>query len=62
MRCERFYKKARGSEIKGYTGIDSPYEAPKNPELVVVTELLSPDDSIELVMDMLRTRGKLSYP
>lgn len=32
------YKKARSGEIKGFTGIDAPYEAPLNPELVVETD------------------------
>ena len=32
------YKRARAGEIKNYTGIDSPYEAPENPELVIDTE------------------------
>jgi adenylylsulfate kinase len=32
------YKRARAGEIKNYTGIDSPYEAPDNPELVINTE------------------------
>lgn len=37
------YKKARAGEIKNYTGIDSPYEAPEKPELVVDTEYLNLD-------------------
>jgi adenylylsulfate kinase len=32
------YKRARTGEIKNYTGIDSPYEAPDNPELIIDTE------------------------
>ena len=32
------YKRARAGEIKNYTGIDSPYEAPDNPELIIDTE------------------------
>lgn len=52
------YKKARAGEIKNYTGIDSPYEAPEKPELVVDTDLLSLDDSVALVLELLRTRGK----
>lgn len=47
------YAKARKGELKGFTGIDSPYEAPKNPELSVDTELLSPKEAVEMIMDYL---------
>ncbi len=40
------YKKARSGEIKNFTGIDSPYEIPKNPNLIVDTE----NESIEQSM------------
>jgi adenylylsulfate kinase len=36
-----FYKKARAGEIKNYTGIDSPYETPLNPDLILDTERIS---------------------
>jgi adenylylsulfate kinase len=48
------YKRARAGEIKNYTGIDSPYEAPDNPELVIDTESESLEESIAKVMDFLR--------
>lgn len=51
------YKKARAGEIKNYTGIDSPYEAPENPELVIETDQLSLEDSIEAVLELLQQRG-----
>jgi adenylylsulfate kinase len=35
------YKKARAGEIKGFTGIDSPYEVPKDPDMVIETAGLS---------------------
>lgn len=44
------YKKARRGEIKNYTGIDSPYEAPKTPELIIDTELETVDESIARVV------------
>jgi adenylylsulfate kinase len=47
------YQKARRGEIKNYTGIDSPYEAPKNPDLVVDTELETIDESIAKVISLL---------
>ena len=43
------YKKARKGEIKGFTGIDSPYEAPLNPALEIKTDELSLDASVEVI-------------
>lgn len=54
------YKKARAGEIKNYTGIDSPYEAPEKPELVVDTEYLNLDESVDRVLLMLSERGTVS--
>jgi adenylylsulfate kinase len=48
------YKRARAGEIKNYTGIDSPYEAPGNPELVVNTDSESLEESVTKVMDFLK--------
>lgn len=47
--CEKrdvkgLYAKARRGELKNFTGIDSPYEAPENAELVVDTSKKSPED------------------
>jgi len=50
------YKRARAGEIKNYTGIDSPYEAPENPELVVNTESESLEESIAKVIDFLKSK------
>ena len=47
------YKKARKGEIKGFTGIDSPYEAPENPALEIRTDELSLEDSIERICDFI---------
>lgn len=51
------YKKARAGEIKNYTGIDSPYEEPIKPELVVDTELLDLNTSIQNILTLLNERG-----
>lgn len=51
------YKKARAGLIKNYTGIDSPYEAPVKPELVVDTGTASLDSSVNAVMTLLADRG-----
>lgn len=47
------YKKARSGEIKGFTGIDAPYESPEKPELTIDTSELSVDDSARKVIDYL---------
>jgi adenylylsulfate kinase len=52
------YKKALAGEITGFTGVDDPYEAPENPELVVDTLHESPEESLQQV---LRTLVKLGY-
>jgi len=48
------YKRARAGEIKNFTGIDDPYEAPTNPEVECRTDLESPEDSVEKVLQKLR--------
>ena len=47
------YAKARAGEIKGFTGIDDPYEAPENAEVVVKTGELSVEESAQMVIDKL---------
>ncbi len=51
------YKKALAGEIKGFTGIDDPYEEPENPELVVYTDKETLDESVNKVMNLLKERG-----
>jgi len=53
------YKKARRGELKNFTGIDSPYEAPEAPELHVETEKLDADAAAERIVAELRARGVL---
>ncbi len=53
------YKKAREGKIKNFTGIDSPYEAPENPELRLDTSERAPEDLAEEVVDYLRAGGWL---
>ena len=50
------YRRARAGEIKDYTGIDSPYEAPDNPELVIDTDGDSLKESIAKVVDFLKSK------
>jgi adenylyl-sulfate kinase len=42
-----FYKKALSGEIKGFTGVDSPYEEPSNPEILLRTDKLSVEECIK---------------
>jgi adenylylsulfate kinase len=44
------YEKAFAGEIKGFTGVDDPYEQPSAPEVVVDTESLDPEESAQLVI------------
>ena len=55
-----FYRRARAGEIKNYTGIDSPYEAPNNPELIVDTEHESLEESVSKVIDFLKVKTIVS--
>ncbi|HEY1367957.1 MAG TPA: adenylyl-sulfate kinase [Gaiellaceae bacterium] len=51
------YAKAFAGEIKGFTGVDDPYEEPLSPELVLDTELHSPEESAQLVLETLASLG-----
>ncbi|HET6872384.1 MAG TPA: adenylyl-sulfate kinase [Sporolactobacillaceae bacterium] len=51
------YKKARAGEIKAFTGIDSPYEAPIKPDLIVNTELETIEESTQKVITFLKESG-----
>jgi adenylylsulfate kinase len=51
------YKKARAGEIKGFTGIDDPYEEPMNSELTLMTETCPPEELARQVIRYLEERG-----
>jgi bifunctional enzyme CysN/CysC len=51
------YKKARRGELANFTGIDSPYEAPEDPELRIDTTAVSSDEAADQVIALLRARG-----
>ncbi|MES0874546.1 adenylyl-sulfate kinase [Sinimarinibacterium thermocellulolyticum] len=62
--CERrdpkgLYKKARAGQIKNFTGIDSPYEAPEKPDLVLDTGALSVEQSVEQLLAFLKQKGRI---
>ena len=51
------YAKARAGEIKGFTGIDDPYEEPLNPEIICDTDRESVADSVKTVLSKLEDLG-----
>jgi bifunctional enzyme CysN/CysC len=53
------YKKARRGELKNFTGIDSPYEAPETPEVRIDTTMVSQEAAAVAVVEALRARGVL---
>ena len=55
------YKKARMGEIKHFTGISSPYEIPKNPEIIIETGKLSLKESVEQIIDYLKKNNRIGY-
>ncbi|KGR75095.1 adenylyl-sulfate kinase [Ureibacillus sinduriensis] len=60
--CERrdpkgLYKKARNEEIKNFTGISAPYEAPENPEIVVDSENFSIEECAQQLIQILSSKN-----
>ncbi len=53
------YAKAFAGEIKGFTGVDDPYEAPVNPEIVVDTESTEPEEAAAQVIAKLEELGHI---
>jgi bifunctional enzyme CysN/CysC len=53
------YEKARSGLLKGFTGIDAPYEPPEDPEIVVHTDKQSPQESVGQILDDLLPRLRL---
>ena len=54
------YKKARAGEIKNFTGIDDPYEAPAKPEIHLHSDQQSLEEEIQEILKVLRERGIIS--
>jgi adenylylsulfate kinase len=62
--CERrdvkgMYAKARAGEIKNFTGIDHPFEEPKNPDIVIETDKETLEESKEIIIKALDNLGYL---
>ena len=51
------YKKARAGEIKNFTGIDDPYEAPTNHEIHLKTDEMTLEQEVQIIMDYLEQNG-----
>lgn len=61
--CEKrdvkgLYQKARAGEIKGFTGIDSPFEAPENPDIDVKTKDMSIEESVDFLYEQVVNKIK----
>jgi bifunctional enzyme CysN/CysC len=56
------YKKARRGELKNFTGIDSPYEPPENPEIRIDTTALAPEEAAERIVAYLEALGMTGPP
>jgi sulfate adenylyltransferase len=53
------YAKARSGEIKGFTGVDDPYEAPRNPEITLDTVRFTPEENARKIIGYLEEKGFL---
>ena len=51
------YKKARAGQIKNFTGIDDPYEAPLDPEIHLKTDEMTLEQEVEIILDHLQKNG-----
>jgi len=54
------YKRAREGKIKNYTGIDSPYQVPENPELIIDTDNQKLEESVSIILNYLELHGIIS--
>ncbi|MBW2055742.1 MAG: adenylyl-sulfate kinase, partial [Deltaproteobacteria bacterium] len=60
--CEKrdrkgMYAKARAGMIKGFTGVDDPYELPESPEVRIDTTDLNPDEAVQEILLLLGQKG-----
>jgi len=62
--CEKrdvkgLYKKARSGEIKNFTGVNAPYEVPDNPDVEVITDNMSVDESVLKIYNTIKQKLKI---
>jgi len=50
------YKKARAGEIKDFTGVNAPYEAPDNPDVEIITDGLSIEECVSKIYDQIKPK------
>lgn len=53
------YKKARAGEIKEFTGISAPYEAPENPEIHIRSDKVSVEEAVVQIVEYLKSKNLL---
>ncbi|MCI4140323.1 adenylyl-sulfate kinase, partial [Bacillus vallismortis] len=56
------YQKARNGEIKHFTGIDSPNEAPLSPDFIIESDQISISDGADIILTELQTKGIIKQP
>ena len=56
------YKKARSGEMKGFTGIDDPYEPPENPDITIQSGEMTPQEGAMRILGYLVEKGHLLLP
>ena len=54
------YQKARSGQLKCFTGIDDPYEPPKDPDLLIANHEQSVDQCVDCILDLLQNKGLLT--
>ena len=62
--CERrdvkgLYKKARAGEIENFTGVNAPYEPPESPDVEIITDDLTLEESVEMVFQKIKPKLKI---
>lgn len=55
--CKGLYARARAGEVREFTGISAPYEAPEHPELAIDTSRVATPEAVKQVVELLRTYG-----
>jgi bifunctional enzyme CysN/CysC len=60
QRAPQMYARAQSGEIEGFPGVSSPYEAPRNPALVLRTDQLAVDACVDRIMRLLEQRGLIN--
>jgi adenylylsulfate kinase len=55
------YEKAMRGELKGFTGVDDPYEPPQSPEIYLDTMIQSPEESLQMILDHLEEMGYIEH-